>query len=340
MNLQSACVSLPNYPPPTHFSPPRFHSVNKHYGNHTSLVRKMPRSQFKLKSVMPCLRAVVVIPAANFNRPRKLGFRVTASKGGEEPFRGKSGSISFGGLSHQSVEESKLVSAPFKEKSGSLLWVLAPVALISSIVIPQFFIVGAIEDTFKNEVFAELISSLSTELTFYAGLAMFLFITHRIQKPYLHFTSKRWSLITGLKGYLSSAFFTMGFKVFAPIMAVFVTWPLLGFPALVSVAPFLTGCLAQYLFEKVLDRNESSCWPLIPIIFEVYRIYQLTRATGFLEKLIYGMREANVTPAVLERTGALISMMVTFRILGVFCLWSLLTFLLRLFPSRPVSENY
>lgn len=116
---------------------------------------------------------------------------------------------------------------------------------------------------------AELISSFSTELIFYTGLAMFLFITDRIQKPYLDFSPKRWSLITGLRGYLTSAFFTTGFKVFAPIIAVYVTWPVLGFPSLVAVTPFLAGCLAQYAFEKLLDRNGSSCWPLIPIIFEV-----------------------------------------------------------------------
>ncbi|GFQ04209.1 hypothetical protein PHJA_002564800 [Phtheirospermum japonicum] len=339
MNLQSACVSFQNYPPPTRFPPHQLHSVNKHYGNHKGLVRQMPRFQTELKSLVPFSRNGVVLRSANLSSQRKLSLRVEAKKG-SDPFRGKSGSVSFGGLSHQSVEESKLVSAPFKEESGSLLWVLAPVALISSLIVPQFFIVSAIEDAFKNEVFAEILSSVSTEVIFYAGVAMFLFVTERVQKPYLQFSPRRWSLITGLKGYLTSAFFIMGFKVFAPIIAVYVTWPVLGFPALVSIAPLLTGILAQYAFEKYLDKNGSSCWPLLPIIFEVYRIYQLTRATNFIEKLIYGMREASVTPAVLDRTGALISMIVTFRILGVVCLWSLLTFLLRLFPSRPVAENY
>ncbi|KAK6115412.1 hypothetical protein DH2020_007681 [Rehmannia glutinosa] len=339
MKLQSACVFLQNYPPPTHFSSPQLHTVNKHYGNHTGFTRQIARSQPELKSLLPSLRSGVFCRAVNLNSQRKLGFRVDATKG-SEPFRGKSGSVSFGGLSHQSVEESKLVSAPFKEETGSLLWVLGPVALISSLIVPQFFIVSAIEDVFKNEVFAELLSSFSTEIIFYAGVALFLLVTERVQKPYLQFSPKRWSLITGLRGYLTSAFFTMGFKILAPIIAVYVTWPVLGFTALVSVAPFLAGCLAQYAFEKCLDRNGSSSWPLLPIIFEVYRIYQLTRATNFTEKLIYGMRGASATPAVFDRTGALISLMVTFRIIGVVCLWSLLTFLLRLFPSRPVAENY
>ncbi|PIN15833.1 hypothetical protein CDL12_11516 [Handroanthus impetiginosus] len=339
MKLQPACVLLQNYPPPTHFSPRQLLSVNKHYGNHTGLIKRIPRFQVEFKSLLPSLRTGVVIRASKLNSSRKLGFRVDAIND-SEPFSGKSGSVSFGGLSHQSVEESKLISTPFKENTGSFIWVLAPVALISSLVIPQFFIVNAIEDVIKNPVYAELITSLSTEVIFYAGLATFLLVTEHVQKPYLQFSSKRWSLITGLRGYLTSSFFTMGFKVIAPIFAVSVTWPVLGLPALVSVAPFLAGCLAQYAFERRLGWTGSSCWPLLPIIFEVYRIYQLTRATSFMEKLIYEMREATVTPALLDRTGALISMIVTFRMLGLVCLWSLLTFLLRLFPSRPVAENY
>lgn len=73
---------------------------------------------------------------------------------GVEPFRGKSGSVSFNGLTHQMVEESKLASSPFKEGTGSILWVLAPVALISSLVLPQFFLGNAIEAVLKDEIVA------------------------------------------------------------------------------------------------------------------------------------------------------------------------------------------
>lgn len=68
-----------------------------------------------------------------------------------EPFRGKSGSVSFYGLTHQSVEEGKLVSAPFNEDKGSFLWVLAPVTLISSLILPQFFFTSAIEAVLGDE---------------------------------------------------------------------------------------------------------------------------------------------------------------------------------------------
>ncbi|KAK2993248.1 hypothetical protein RJ640_015727, partial [Escallonia rubra] len=259
---------------------------------------------------------------------------------GVDPFRGKSGSISYIGLTHQLVEEGRLVSVPHDENAGSFLWVLAPVALILSIVLPQFLLDLAIGGVLQEEILSEIVASFSSEVMFYVGLAVYLYVTDHVQKPYLQFSPKRWGLITGLRGYLTSAFFTMGLKVFAPLFAVFVTWPVIGLPALVSVAPFLASCLAQFVFEKHLQKRGSSSWPLLPIIFEVYRLYQLSKAAHFIEKLMMSMKGVPVSPEVLERSGALVALLVTFQVLGVVCLWSLLTFLQRLFPSRPVAENY
>lgn len=112
-------------------------------------------------------------------------------------------------------------------------------------------------------------SSFSFEALFYIGLATFLHVADRVQRPYLQYSSKRWSLITGLKGYLSSAFLTTGLKVIAPLLLLFVTWSVVRLAAVVAITPFLLGCVAQLAFEKYLDKRGSSCWPLVPIIFEV-----------------------------------------------------------------------
>lgn len=238
------------------------------------------------------------------------------------------------------LEESKLESAPFNQGTGSRVWILGPVAFIASLVLPQFLVANFIDTFITNELLAETVGSLTSEAAFYAGLAVYLAVTDRVQKPYLQFSAKRWGLITGLKGYLSSAFFIMGFKVIAPLFILYVTWPYLGPSAAVAVAPFLIGCLAQYVFELTLEARGSSSWPIVPIIFEVYRIYQLTKALHFVDKMVFSMKDLSVTPKVLERSGALLSMVVTFQALGVLCLWSLLTFLMRLFPSRPVADRY
>lgn len=257
---------------------------------------------------------------------------------GFEPFGGKSGSVSFIGLTHQMVDEGKLVSTPFKE-SRSLLWIVAPIALISSVLIPQFF--GILStDLIQDVVLTEIVYTVSSEIMFYIGLATFLLVTDRVQRPYLQYSTKRWSLITGLRGYLSSAFFVMGFKVIVPVFATFVTWPLLGVAGLVAVGPYLMGCLVQFIFEKVLEKRQSSCWPIVPIVFEVYRLYQLSKAMHFMEKLMYQMRGLPKSPELMEKSGALAAMIVTFEVLAVICIWSFLTFIQRLFPSRPVAENY
>jgi len=118
-------------------------------------------------------------------------------------------------------------------------------------------------------VYTEIVASFFSEIIFYAGLAAFLFITNHVQRPYLDFSPKQWSLITGLRGYLSSAFFTMGLKVFAPLFAAYAVWPIIGLPAAIAVAPFLLGCAVQFAFELYLGKHNVSCWPLLPIIFEV-----------------------------------------------------------------------
>ncbi|KAI9104160.1 hypothetical protein K1719_022996 [Acacia pycnantha] len=259
---------------------------------------------------------------------------------GVERFRGKSGSVSFYGLTHHAVEERKLVSSPFQEGKGSISWVLAPVALIASLILPQFFLGNVIEAFFKDEILVDIVSSLSSEVLFYIGLATFLRVADHVQRPYLEFSAKRWGLITGLRGYLSSAFLTTGLKVIAPVFLVYFIWPVIGLASLVAVAPFLIGCAVQLAFERYLDKRGSSCWPLVPIIFEVYRLYQLTKAVNFVERLMYSMSGLPKSPELFERSGAMFAMVVTFQFLGLVCLWSLVTFLLRLFPSRPVVENY
>ncbi|PKA60964.1 BTB/POZ domain-containing protein [Apostasia shenzhenica] len=230
-----------------------------------------------------------------------------------DAFRGKSGCVSFCGLSHQLLESRKLVSSPFGDGRGSIIWILAPIGLISSWLLPHLFLNIAIEVILKDEVLAEIVASLSSEIIFYAGLAVYLSITVHVQQPYIEFSPKQWSLITGLRGYLSSAFLTMGFKVVAPLLAVYAVWPVIGFAAVVSVAPFLLGCAIQFAFELHLEKRRSSCWPILPIIFEGYRLYQINKATYFLEKLLFSMKGYKMTPIAMEKASALFSMVVLFQ---------------------------
>ncbi|XP_021718704.1 uncharacterized protein LOC110686402 [Chenopodium quinoa] len=278
------------------------------------------------------------IPEVHSDLPAKS--KLSSKYDSVEPFGGKSGSVSFYGLTHHAIEESKLSSSPYKDDGGSVIWILAPLVLILSLILPPIILSNAFDGVFKNEALAEIVGILSSEAVFYSGIAIFLLITDRIQRPYLQFSAKRWSLITGLKGHLSTSFFAMGLKVIAPIAVTYATWPVIGMNAVVAVTPLLVGYLAQYALEAFIDKRGSACWPLVPIIFEVYRFYQLTRAITYVEGLRFVMSGVEATQEVVERSGALAAVSVTFYFVALVCLWSLLTFLLRLFPSRPVSEKY
>ncbi|KAL1366749.1 hypothetical protein HN51_020824 [Arachis hypogaea] len=274
-------------------------------------------------------------------RPNRNSSVAVTSYNGIEPFRGKPGSVSFYGITFQSVEEGKLESAPFEKEESSYFWLLAPVVLISSLILPQFFIGNVVETFFNDVILVDVMSSFFVEATFYIGLAIFLLVTDRVQRPYLEYSSKRWDLITSLRGYRYSAAFTMGLKIVVPLALLWMTSPVIPMATVVAITPFLVGCVAQIAFERFLDKRRTSCWPLVPIIFELFRLYQLTRAANFAERLMFSLKGLALTPEVLERTGALFAMMVTFQALAILCIWSLMTFLLRLFPSssRNVLEN-
>lgn len=86
------------------------------------------------------------------------------------------------------------------------------------------------------------------------------------------------------------------------------------------------------VYERILMHSK--------FFWQVYRLYQLGKAANFVQRLMSSMRGAPITPELMEKSTALYGMVVTFQVLGIVCLWSLLTFLIRLFPSRPVRENY
>eukprot|EP00262_Sarcandra_glabra_P004860 TRINITY_DN16108_c0_g1_i2.p1 TRINITY_DN16108_c0_g1~~TRINITY_DN16108_c0_g1_i2.p1 ORF type:complete len:177 (-),score=20.69 TRINITY_DN16108_c0_g1_i2:336-866(-) len=91
---------------------------------------------------------------ARLNSSSKINIKRVSNH--TEPFRGKSGSVSFVGLTHQLIEEGKLVSSPFKDGTGSFIWVLGPIALIASLLLPQFFLTNVIDAVVEDEIVAGL----------------------------------------------------------------------------------------------------------------------------------------------------------------------------------------
>ncbi|KAL8141178.1 hypothetical protein V2J09_007199 [Rumex salicifolius] len=220
------------------------------------------------------------------------------------------------------VEGTKSESTRLKSGSGSLLWLAGCVVLILSYTLPPVLIGGLVNLMIKNMSLAEIVVSLSSEAAFYAGVAAFLIITDRVQRPYMQTSPRRWSLINGLRGYSLSTYIATGLKIVVPLFAVYISWSDLGLDGLITVAPILLGCLTQLVFEVSL------------------RMYQVNRAVYYIERLVYAMGEVPKSPHLLERGDTLVGMVVILQALGLVCLWCLITFLVRLlFPCTLVVDD-
>ena len=161
------------------------------------------------------------------------------------------------------------MAASGNQYKGSYLWVLAPLALILSSILPQLYIAPAVKALLKDNYYEVIGTSLSLEAPFYIGLAVFLRVTEHVQRPYLQFNPNGWGLITGFRGHLTSAFLAMGFKLIVPLLALRLVWDPLYPPARVALLSLVLNCVAQLAFETILYKRGWSCWPLVPIIFEV-----------------------------------------------------------------------
>lgn len=92
------------------------------------------------------------VPGSNGVSPGVAGSQRKLA--GLDPFRGKLGSVSFCGLSYEKLEEGKLMSSPFKEGTGSVFWVVGPLALIVSLIIPQFVLGGVFGSIIQDDILA------------------------------------------------------------------------------------------------------------------------------------------------------------------------------------------
>ncbi|KAI3947904.1 hypothetical protein MKX01_034569 [Papaver californicum] len=126
MELQSVC-SLRHIPYPKRLS---FNPFYSHSINNNQVVTKASNSDKNLTT-----NGSIIGTSSKFDdKP--------------EPYSGKS-------------KEGKLVSSPFKDDIGtSFIWVLAPIALISSLVLPQFFLSVFFDVVLKDEILAAISRNL------------------------------------------------------------------------------------------------------------------------------------------------------------------------------------
>jgi hypothetical protein len=125
-----------------------------------------------------------------------------------------------------------------------------------------------------NPFFADFVILFFTEILFYVGISLFLFIAHKIQVQ----QAPAWASVYGgklssqrnnLVGYRVSMIISVALGVVLPAVSFAVVWPWTGPAAAAALLPYLLGLAVQLVCEKVVQSKQSPVWPLVPITFQV-----------------------------------------------------------------------
>lgn len=248
---------------------------------------------------------------------------------------GRSGFVSFyrGTWQHLREENSRFTST---KGLWSLLWLLGPIALVASVVVPPFYLRKIFEAFFdEDSLLTDFLILFFTEFLFYSGVAVFLLVTDYVHRHRFQFLADKNNINNSLYGHRVVSMTTLALSVFLPLVALGLLWPWTGPAASAAIAPYLVGIIVQFAFEQYVQRKKSCIWPLVPIIFQVYRLNQLNRASQLVGGLMFSLRGAETTPQTMAINGSLTALMNLLQVLGILCLWSMTTYILRIFPSQP-----
>jgi hypothetical protein len=113
-----------------------------------------------------------------------------------------------------------------------------------------------------NPFFADFVILFFTEILFYVGISLFLFIAHKIQVQ----QAPAWASVYGGK---LSMIISVALGVVLPAVSFAVVWPWTGPAAAAALLPYLVGLAVQLVCEKVVQSKQSPVWPLVPITFQV-----------------------------------------------------------------------
>lgn len=116
---------------------------------------------------------------------------------------------------------------------------------------------------------ADFLILFFTEALFYCGVAIFLFLIDRIQRPLFSLTSKITHYMNYGVGVRISSVVTLVLSLIIPLVTMGFVWPWTGPAASATLAPYLVGIVVQFAFEKFARHQKSPSWFVIPVIFQV-----------------------------------------------------------------------
>lgn len=250
---------------------------------------------------------------------------------------GKSGFVSFHGLTSQSP--SNIIGIDQSEETPKIAWYIGPTVLVSFLVFPSLYLRRILSAVFEDSLLTDFLILFFTEALFYIGVAIFVLVVNHVRRPLKHTAVKNSDSSKSQLGLRVSSVATLVLSVIIPLVTMGMVWPWTGPAASATLAPYLVGLVVQFAFEQYARVQNSPAWPVIPIIFQVYRLHQLNRAAQLVTALSFSVRGAETTSQTLAINSSLGTLMVVVQILGVICFWSLSSFLMRFVHSSQVNPQ-
>ncbi|KAK7281936.1 hypothetical protein RIF29_10328 [Crotalaria pallida] len=249
---------------------------------------------------------------------------------------GKPGLISFYNRPYR--RDSEILVSNSKRSQNSILWFVGPTVLVASFIFPSLYLRKVLSIIFEDSLLTDFLILFFTEAIFYCGVAVFLFLLDRVKRPSQHDTnaSNRDTLPLQL-GQRVSSVATLALSLIIPMVTMGLVWPWTGPAASATLAPYLVGIVVQFAFEQYARYLKSPSWSAIPLIFQVYRLHQLNRAAQLVTALSFTVRGAEMTSHNMAINSSLGTLLNVLQFLGVICIWSLSSFLMRFIPSASTT---
>lgn len=250
---------------------------------------------------------------------------------------GRPGYVTFYNHSRRSEGEN-IIPVP-KRSQNELLWFVGPAVLVASFVFPSLYLRKILSAVFEDSLLTDFLILFFTEALFYSGVAVFLLLMDHLRRPFVPVLGVSQENLNPKLGQRISSVAVLVLSLIIPLVTMGFVWPWTGPAASATLAPYLVGIVVQFAFEQYTKRIKSPSLPVVPVIFQVYRLHQLNRAAQLVTALSFTVRGAEMTPHNLAINSSLATLLNVLQFLGVICIWSLSSFLMRFAPSVSAAEQ-
>ncbi|KAG5019696.1 hypothetical protein AAZX31_06G172300 [Glycine max] len=251
---------------------------------------------------------------------------------------GKPGLISFYSRPHR--RDSKILLPNSERSQNSILWFLGPAVLVASFIFPSLYLRKVLSIIFEDSLLTDFLILFFTEAIFYCGVGVFLYLLDHVRRPLLVDTvANNSDTLPPQLGQRVSSVATLVLSLVIPMVTMGLVWPWTGPAASATLAPYLVGIVVQFAFEQYARYRKSPSWSAIPLIFQVYRLHQLNRAAQLVTALSFTVRGAEMTSHNMAINSSLGTLLNVLQFLGVICIWSLSSFLMRFIPYASTTKQ-